>query len=265
TFCQSTSLCISECSLWLFVLQLFDWSKSNSKERVLTFYRLCDRVAERLKGLFVLFAGNLVKPMSELLQQTNGAKTDELLFDSDRGEDKNSLLLQFVLDCLNKIFLYDTQRFLSRERADALLSPLVDQLESGWLIYVGSIQQQTVFHENIYMMWDNVRTTAGHQEQADLSDDSILNWDQLRLRFSSPFARLPDLACQAGQFSDDRAQVRPEPVIAPACRSSVIPLSVEVFTVSQCPTGTTAGGEGRVSTPENHSSHLLSAARTAHI
>lgn len=37
-------------------------------------------------------------------------------------------MLPFVLDCLQKIFLYDTQRFLSTERVDALLSPLVEQV-----------------------------------------------------------------------------------------------------------------------------------------
>lgn len=56
--------------------------------------------------------------------------SDEPLFDSDRAVEKTSLLLQYVLDCLNKIFLYDTQRFLSRERADALLSPLIDQVRA---------------------------------------------------------------------------------------------------------------------------------------
>lgn len=65
--------------LFLFVLQLFDWSKSGSKDRLLTFYRLCDCIAERLKGLFVLFAGNLVKPFSDLLRQTNSSKTGEML------------------------------------------------------------------------------------------------------------------------------------------------------------------------------------------
>lgn len=62
---------------FLFVLQLFDWSKSDRKERLLTFYRLSDFIAERLKGLFVLFAGNLVKPLADLLRQTNGSKTGE--------------------------------------------------------------------------------------------------------------------------------------------------------------------------------------------
>ena len=63
--------------LWLLLLQLFDWSKTETegKQRLLTFYRLADRIADRLKGLFVLFAGNLVKPFSDLLQQTNVAKT----------------------------------------------------------------------------------------------------------------------------------------------------------------------------------------------
>ena len=59
--------------------------------------------------------------------------TDEAFFDSEEEEDednvqKSCLLLQYMLDCLHKIFLYDTQHFLSKERADALLSPLVDQV-----------------------------------------------------------------------------------------------------------------------------------------
>ncbi|XP_056222571.1 HEAT repeat-containing protein 1 [Seriola aureovittata] len=121
---------LSEVTFRPLFFKLFDWSKADRKERLLTFYRLCDCVAERLKGLFVLFAGNLVKPISDLLQQTNSSKTDQLLLDSGVGVEKTSLLLQYVLDCLHKIFLYDTQHFLSKERADALLSPLVDQVEN---------------------------------------------------------------------------------------------------------------------------------------
>lgn len=64
-----------------------------------------------------------------------GPNTDEAFFNSeDEDEDdatqKSILLLQYTLDCLYKIFLYDTQRFLSKERADALLVPLVDQVGS---------------------------------------------------------------------------------------------------------------------------------------
>lgn len=51
------------------------------------------------------------------------------LFDSARGEEKTSLLLQYILDCLHKIFLYDTQKFLSSERASALMGPLLHQVK----------------------------------------------------------------------------------------------------------------------------------------
>lgn len=52
----------------------------------------------------------------------------DVLFKSSNGEQKVALLLQYILDCMQKIFLYDTQRFLSRERADALTGPLLDQV-----------------------------------------------------------------------------------------------------------------------------------------
>ncbi|KAM4623532.1 HEAT repeat-containing protein 1 [Polymixia lowei] len=123
---------LSEVTFRPLFFKLFDWSKTETdgKERLLTFYRLADCIADRLKGLFVLFAGNLVKPFTDLLRQTNVSKTDEALFDSEDGVEKSSTLLQYILDCMYKIFLYDTQRFLSKERADALLGPLVDQLEN---------------------------------------------------------------------------------------------------------------------------------------
>ncbi|XP_013878794.1 HEAT repeat-containing protein 1 [Austrofundulus limnaeus] len=138
---------LSEVTFRPLFFKLFDWSKSDSKDRLLTFYRLCDGVAERLKGLFVLFAGNLVKPIADILKQTNSSRTDELIFDSDRSEEKNCLLLQLVLDCLQKIFLYDTQKFLNQDRAEALLVPLVDQLENclgGQQVYQNRVTQHLV-------------------------------------------------------------------------------------------------------------------------
>ncbi|XP_041829297.1 HEAT repeat-containing protein 1 [Melanotaenia boesemani] len=138
---------LSEVTFRPLFFKLADWSRSSGNERLLTFYRLCDRIAERLKGLFVLFAGNLVKPLAELLRRTNSATSDLLVFDSDRSLEKNSLLLRFILDCLQKIFLYDTQRFLSRERAEALLGPLVDQLENqlgGEQVYQQRVSQHLV-------------------------------------------------------------------------------------------------------------------------
>lgn len=110
---------LSEVTFRPLFFKLLDWSKTGGDERLLTFFHLCDAVAHRLKGLFVLFAGNLVKPFTELLQRRESA-----------DESTWTLMLQFVLDCLQKIFLYDTQHFLSKERADALLGPLVDQVEN---------------------------------------------------------------------------------------------------------------------------------------
>ncbi|KAM6964387.1 LOW QUALITY PROTEIN: HEAT repeat-containing protein 1 [Tautogolabrus adspersus] len=176
---------LSEVTFRPLFFKLFDWSKSDCKDRLLTFYRLSDCIAERLKGLFVLFAGNLVKPFSDLLRLTNTSKTDEALFSSSRAEEKSSLLLQLVLDCLQKIFLYDSHRFLSRERADALLGPLVDQLENK-VGGVDAYQQRVTQH----------LVPCVGQFSAALSDDAMwktLNYQILlktrhtdaKVRFSS--------------------------------------------------------------------------------
>ncbi|KAL0609241.1 HEAT repeat-containing protein 1 [Plecturocebus cupreus] len=113
-------------------ISLFDWAKTEDapKDRLLTFYNLADCIAEKLKGLFTLFAGHLVKPFADTLNQVNISKTDEAFFDSENDPEKCCLLLQFILNCLYKIFLFDTQHFISKERAEALMMPLVDQLEN---------------------------------------------------------------------------------------------------------------------------------------
>ncbi|NXN72323.1 HEAT1 protein, partial [Himantopus himantopus] len=123
---------LSEASFRPLFFKLFDWSKTEStlKDRLLTFHRIADRIADKLKGLFTLFAGHLVKPFAETLNQVNISKTDEAFFDSENSTEKSCLLLQFTMDCLHKLFLFDTQKFLSKERAETLMMPLVDQLEN---------------------------------------------------------------------------------------------------------------------------------------
>lgn len=59
--------------------------------------------------------------------------TDEAFFDSEQDPEKCCLLLQFILNCLYKIFLFDTQNFMSKERAEALMMPLVDQV-TPWIV-----------------------------------------------------------------------------------------------------------------------------------
>lgn len=123
---------LSEVTFRPLFFKLFDWAKTEDapKDRLLTFYHLADCIADKLKGLFTLFAGHLVKPFADTLNQVNISKTDEAFFDSERDPEKCCLLLQFILSCLYKIFLFDTQNFMSRERAEALMMPLVDQLEN---------------------------------------------------------------------------------------------------------------------------------------
>uniref|UniRef100_A0A673KEU6 HEAT repeat-containing protein 1 n=1 Tax=Sinocyclocheilus rhinocerous TaxID=307959 RepID=A0A673KEU6_9TELE len=179
---------LSEITFRPLFFKLFDWSKMDgaSKNRLLTFYRLADNIANKLKGLFVLFAGQLVKPISELLRQLNISHTDDDDDDDDDNVTKSSLLLQYVLDCLHKIFLYDTQRFLSKERADALLGPLVDQLENmlgGDEIYKTHITKHLV--------------PCIAQFAVALGDDSqwkVLNYQiLLKTRHSSPKVRFSAL------------------------------------------------------------------------
>ncbi|XP_026078718.1 HEAT repeat-containing protein 1 [Carassius auratus] len=193
---------LSEVTFRPLFFKLFDWSKMDgaSRNRLLTFYRLADNIANKLKGLFVLFAGQLVKPISELLRQLNISHTDKPFFDSDDDDEeeedsddddednvsKSSLLLQHVLDCLHKIFLYDTQRFLSKERADALLGPLVDQLENmlgGDEIYKSHITKHLV--------------PCVAQFAVAMGDDSqwkVLNYQiLLKTRHSSPKVRFSAL------------------------------------------------------------------------
>ncbi|KAM6218768.1 HEAT repeat-containing protein 1 isoform 2-T2 [Rhynchocyon petersi] len=123
---------LSEVTFRPLFFKLFDWAKTEDapRDRLLTFYHLADRIAEKLKGLFTLFAGHLVKPFADTLNQVNISKTDEAFFDSENDPEKCCLLLQFILNCLHKVFLFDTQHFLSKERAEALMMPLVDQLEN---------------------------------------------------------------------------------------------------------------------------------------
>ncbi|NXD21175.1 HEAT1 protein, partial [Spelaeornis formosus] len=123
---------LSEASFRPLFFKLFDWSKTEAtlRDRLLTFHRIADSIADKLKGLFTLFAGHLVKPFAETLNQVNISKTDEAFFYSDNNTEKSCLLLEFTMDCLHKLFLFDTQKFLSKERAETLMQPLVDQLEN---------------------------------------------------------------------------------------------------------------------------------------
>ncbi|NXO05043.1 HEAT1 protein, partial [Rhinopomastus cyanomelas] len=201
---------LSEASFRPLFFKLFDWSKTEStlKDRLLTFHRIADCIADNLKGLFTLFAGHLVKPFAETLNQVNTSKTDEAFFDSENSTEKSCLLLQFTLDCLYKLFLFDTQNFLSKERAETLMMPLVDQLEN----MIGGDQK---FQE---------RVTAHlipciAQFSVAMADDSLwkpLNYHiLLKMRHTSPkvrFAALLALVEVAQKLKENYLVLLPESI-----------------------------------------------------
>ncbi|KAJ8983683.1 hypothetical protein NQ317_003471 [Molorchus minor] len=57
----------------------------------------------------------------------NKVKTEDLYFDD---ANKNILLLEYILQTLNAVFMYDNQKFINKERFDVLMQTLVDQLEN---------------------------------------------------------------------------------------------------------------------------------------
>lgn len=46
----------------------------------------------------------------------------------NRNMHKTCLLLDYMLDCLHKCFMYDTHGFLDSDRFQCLMQPLVDQV-----------------------------------------------------------------------------------------------------------------------------------------
>ncbi|XP_077981207.1 HEAT repeat-containing protein 1-like [Glandiceps talaboti] len=123
----------SEASFKPVFFKLYDWATRSDapKDRLVTFYRLSNCIADKLKGLFTLFAGHLVKNSASLLNDNNLSNTDVAFFGSDESSDaKSSLLLQYIIDCLHKCFLYDTEGFMNKDRFDCLMQPLVDQIDN---------------------------------------------------------------------------------------------------------------------------------------
>lgn len=70
---------------------------------------------------------------------------DEAFFDSENNTEKSCLLLQFTMNCLYKLFLFDTQNFLSKERTETLMMPLVDQV----LTDIGKTIQNWLFFPHL--------------------------------------------------------------------------------------------------------------------
>lgn len=78
----------------------------------------------------MLFAGRLVQNASTLLDHTNVCKLSEPEAEGQLYEEASAqLLLQYLLETLYRVFQHDSgQGFINKERFDALMQPLVDQV-----------------------------------------------------------------------------------------------------------------------------------------
>ncbi|KAL5015995.1 hypothetical protein ScPMuIL_005584 [Solemya velum] len=124
---------LSEATFKPLLLRLYEWATRSKEnlERVLVFYRLCDCLAGKLRSLFTLFAGHIISHAVSVLKECNCAEGVKSYFgSSNAGKQKTCCLLNYILDCLYKCFLHDTERFVGKERFDSLMQPLVDQLEN---------------------------------------------------------------------------------------------------------------------------------------
>ncbi|XP_076364856.1 HEAT repeat-containing protein 1-like [Tachypleus tridentatus] len=124
---------LSETTFRPVFFKLFMWATqdSESRDKILTFYILSDSLASKLKSLFVLFAGHIVKNTASLLDQNNLVKTESLYFgEKDTDVQKSCMLLQYILSTLEKCFLYDNEGFVTRECFETLMQPLLDQVEN---------------------------------------------------------------------------------------------------------------------------------------
>lgn len=119
---------LSESSFRPFYYKLYDWAiRSEGKnEKIITFYSFSYGVANSLKGLFVLFAGHFINNAATVLESCN-TKNQPLYFEE---EHKNIELLENILKTLNLVFMYDSHKFVNKERFDILMQPVVDQLDN---------------------------------------------------------------------------------------------------------------------------------------
>ncbi|TMW40459.1 hypothetical protein DOY81_014462, partial [Sarcophaga bullata] len=110
---------LSESSFRPLYHKLYNWALqgSNQKETILTYFLLTNKIAEALKSLFVLFAGDFLEDAARLLNECNANKFD---IEPDT-EYLNKELLRAILNTLFNIFLHDSKEFINAQRFEYLM------------------------------------------------------------------------------------------------------------------------------------------------
>lgn len=111
----------SESTFRTFYQKLNEWKNgANNDNRILIYFKLLNTLSSELKGLYLLFAGNLIPIISSILTQCKSLNT----------LNENSFLVQYIVSTLSNVFKYDTINFTTKERFEIIMNPLVDLLEA---------------------------------------------------------------------------------------------------------------------------------------
>uniref|UniRef100_T1J0A3 HEAT repeat-containing protein 1 n=1 Tax=Strigamia maritima TaxID=126957 RepID=T1J0A3_STRMM len=175
---------LSESNFRPLFYKIYNWASQAEapKERSITFYHLTDKIVDKLKSLFHMFAGHFVQNAASLLN-ANKSK-DDMMFDS---ETECCILVNFILQTFHKIFLYDKEGFVNKERFDTLVTPLVDQ--------IGNQMVEVEYEDRITKL---LAPCLGQlaEATADEANWKTLNYQiLLKTRHNSPKVRLGALQC----------------------------------------------------------------------
>lgn len=90
--------------------------------------RILYSLSEHLKSIFVLFATNFVRNAIELLNlyHVSAVASNSKMYFQDPS--KIVMLVDNILKTLHNVFKHDTVKFLSKDRFNLLLEPLVNQV-----------------------------------------------------------------------------------------------------------------------------------------
>ncbi|XP_060853009.1 HEAT repeat-containing protein 1 [Rhopalosiphum padi] len=117
---SEVALKCSESTFRTFYHKLNEWKNgSNNEIRVLIYFKLLNTLSSELKGLYLLFAGNLIPTANLILTQCKSNNNVE-----------KTLLIQSIVSTLSNVFKYDTINFTTKDRFEIIMSPLVDILEA---------------------------------------------------------------------------------------------------------------------------------------
>ncbi|KAM8716313.1 hypothetical protein ACLKA7_003231 [Drosophila subpalustris] len=119
---------LSETSFRPMYAKVHKWAmERNTLDTELTYFLLTNRIAEALKSLFVLFAGEFIEDAARLLHAHNTQRPE--FVESENVEDAVELL-SAIISTLHHVFLHCSSDFVNDHRFSTLMPPIVDQLEN---------------------------------------------------------------------------------------------------------------------------------------